>query len=36
MYGWSVLQNMIEKAADNGVKIEILDEKTNFMELTYE
>ena len=36
MYGGSVLDNMIEKAAENNVKIEILDEKTNFMELTYE
>jgi hypothetical protein len=36
MYGGSVLNNMIEKAAQNGIKIEILDEKTNFMELTYE
>ena len=36
MYGGGVLDNMIKKAADNGVVIEILDEKTNFMELTYE
>jgi hypothetical protein len=36
MYGGGVLDGMIKKAADNGITIEILDEKTNFMELNYE
>jgi hypothetical protein len=36
MYGGGVLDGMIKRAADNGITIEILDEKTNFMELNYE
>jgi hypothetical protein len=36
MYGGGVLDDMIKRAADNGITIEILDEKTNFMELNYE
>ena len=36
MYGGGVLDSMIKRAADNGITIEILDEKTNFMELNYE
>lgn len=36
MYGRSVLGEMISRAADNDVVIEIMPEDTNFMELTYE
>jgi hypothetical protein len=36
MYGMSVLSNMIDKAAENGITIEILPEETNFLELNYE
>lgn len=35
-YGSSVLNNMIKKAADNGVHIEILDENVDPMTLIYE
>jgi hypothetical protein len=35
-YGGSVLNTMIERAAEQGVIIEILDEDTNFMELNYD
>ena len=36
MYGMSVLQNMIDKAATNGVTIQILPEATNWLEINYE
>lgn len=36
MYGHGVLQNMIDKAAQNGLTIEILPEGTNFLELKYD
>jgi hypothetical protein len=36
MYGGGVLDGMIKRAADNGIKIEILDETVDFMNLTYE
>jgi hypothetical protein len=36
MYGMSVLSNMINKAAENGITIEILPEKTIFTEIEYE
>jgi hypothetical protein len=36
MYGMSVLSNMIDKAAKNGVSIEILPENTNWLEINYE
>ena len=35
-YGSSVLNNMIENAAKNGIVIEILNEDVDFMTLTYE
>lgn len=35
-YGMGVLNNMIEKSAENGTIIEILPEETHFMELNYE
>lgn len=35
-YGSSVLNQMIEDAAKRGVAIEILNEDTDFMELTYD
>ena len=35
-YGGSVLNNMIENAAKNGIVIEILNEDVDFMTLTYE
>lgn len=35
-YGYGVLQNLIKKAADNGVTIEVLPEETNWMEINYE
>ena len=35
-YGYGVLNNMIEKAAKNGVTIEILPEDTNWLEINYE
>jgi len=35
-YGGSVLDNLIKKAADNGVTIEILDENIDPMTLIYE
>lgn len=35
-YGGSVLNGMIEKAAKNGVTIEILPEDTNWLEINYE
>jgi hypothetical protein len=36
MYGMSVLSNMIDKAAENGITIEILPEETIFTEIEYE
>jgi len=36
MYGGSVLGEMINKAAENGVVMEIMPEETNWLELTYE
>jgi hypothetical protein len=36
MYGWSVLDGMIEDAKKNGIEIEVLPQETNFMELEYE
>jgi hypothetical protein len=36
MYGMSVLSNMIDKAAKNGIMIEILPENTNWLEINYE
>ena len=35
-YGADVLSNMIAKAGMNGVTIEILPEKTNWLEISYE
>jgi hypothetical protein len=35
-YGSDVLSNMIAKAGMNGVTIEILPEKTNWLEINYE
>lgn len=35
-YGMSVLSNMIDKAKDSGITIEILPEETNWLELNYE
>ena len=35
-YGGSVLDDMIENAAKNGIVIEILNEDVDFMTLTYE
>lgn len=35
-YGMSVLSNMIDKASQNGITIEILPETTNWLELNYE
>ncbi len=34
-YGYGVLKNMITKALDNGITIEVLPEETNFLELNY-
>ena len=36
MYGMSVLSNMIDKASQNGITIEILPEETNWLEINYE
>jgi hypothetical protein len=36
MYGGSVLHNMIDKAEKNEIKMEILPEKTNWLEINYE
>jgi hypothetical protein len=36
MYGMSVLSNMIDKAAENGITMEILPEETIFTEIEYE
>ena len=36
MYGLGVLENMIKNAETNGIKIEILPEETNWMELNYD
>ena len=36
MYGMSVLSNMIDKAAENGITIDILPEETIFTEIEYE
>lgn len=36
MYGRGVLENMIDKAKERGITIEILPEDTNFMEIKYE
>jgi hypothetical protein len=36
MYGGSVLNNMIDKAEKNGIKIEVLPEQTNWLEINYE
>jgi hypothetical protein len=36
MYGHGVLQNMIDKAAKNGITIEVLPEDTNWLEINYE
>jgi len=36
MYGHGVLDNMINNAKIRGVDIEILDESTNFLELSYD
>ena len=36
MYGHSVLSNMIDKAKENGIVIEILPEETNWMEIVYD
>ena len=35
-YGGGVLQNMIANAAKNAIKIEILPEETNWLEINYE
>jgi hypothetical protein len=35
-YGGGVLQNMIEKAEKSGIRIEILPEETNWLEINYE
>lgn len=36
MYGMSVLSNMIDKAKENGITIEILPEETDWLEINYE
>ena len=36
MYGMSVLSNMIDNAAENGITIDILPEETIFTEIEYE
>lgn len=36
MYGMGVLSNMIDKAKENGIIIEILPEETNWMEIVYD
>lgn len=36
MYGMSVLSNMISKAAEQGITIEVLPEETNWLEINYE
>ena len=35
-YGWSVLNNLIKDAAENGTLIQIKEEDTNWLELSYE
>lgn len=35
-YGMGVLQNMIDKAGENGLTIEIMPETTDWLELNYE
>ena len=35
-YGYGVLKNLIDKASNNGITIEILSEDTDWMEITYE
>jgi hypothetical protein len=35
-YGHGVLQNMIDKASQNGITVEILPEDTNWLEINYE
>jgi hypothetical protein len=35
-YGFGVLENMVTKALDNGVTIEVLPEETNWLEINYE
>jgi hypothetical protein len=36
MYGGSVLHKIIDKAEKNNIKMEILPEKTNWLEINYE
>ena len=36
VYGYGILKNLIDKASDNGITIEILSEDTDWMEITYE
>jgi hypothetical protein len=36
MYGGGILDNMIEKAKQNGIIIEIMPEETKWLELNYE
>jgi hypothetical protein len=35
-YGWGVLDSIIKQHADSGTLIQILEEDTNFLELSYE
>jgi len=35
-YGYSVLHDLIKRAADNGITIEILPADTNWLEINYE
>ena len=35
-YGYGVLENLVTKALDNGVTIEVLPEETNWLEINYE
>ena len=35
-YGYGVLENIVTKALDNGVTIEVLPEETNWLEINYE
>ena len=35
-YGYGVLENMVNKALEHGVTIEVLPEETNWLEINYE
>jgi hypothetical protein len=36
MYGYGVLQNIIEKSKEAGVNVEIMSDDTNWLDLSYE